>query len=258
MTRHREVGIIKSLVLGAAFAAALVLPANAQDNPGELELPADAQGKKLALSGTAVLTTDYIFRGVSNSDENPAVQASFDAAYGIFYAGIWGSNTDFGDGIELDYYAGIKPVWKSLTFDIGGLYYNFPGFTSIDYFELKTGVAWTGGNWSLGVVNYWSPDNFGLDVESNATEGGVGYAFNGKLFNFFSPSVSGLIGYMSYEAIVPDYTYWNAGLTLGFLERWSADIRYWDTDYSDAGCFINSGGFSNCDARVVGTVKATF
>ncbi len=27
-----------------------------------------------------------------------------------------------------------------------------------------------------------------------------------------------------------DYTYWNAGLTLGFMENWSADIRYWDTD----------------------------
>jgi hypothetical protein len=51
-----------------------------------------------------------------------------------------------------------------------------------------------------------------------------------------------LIGYQAYEDIVPDYTYWNAGLTLGFMERWSADIRYWDTNYSDAECFINSGG----------------
>ena len=29
-----------------------------------------------------------------------------------------------------------------------------------------------------------------------------------------------------------DYTYWNAGLTLGFLEHWSADIRYYDTTYN--------------------------
>ena len=243
--RSREVGIIKSCVLGAALAMALALPAQAQD-------------KKLSLSGTAAFTTDYIFRGVSNSDENPAVQASFDAAYGIFYAGIWGSNTDFGDGIEIDYYAGIKPTWRNFTFDIGALYYSFPGFTSIDYFELKTGIGWASGNWALGVTNYWSDDNFGLGTESNATEGTVGYTFAGKLFNFFTPSISGLIGYQAYEDIVPDYTYWNAGLTLAFMERWSADIRYWDTDYSDAECFINSGGFGNCDARVVGTVRATF
>ena len=243
--RSREVGIIKSCVVGAALAVAFALPAQAQD-------------KKLELSATATFTTDYIFRGVSNSDENPAVQASFDATYGIFYAGIWGSNTDFGDGIELDYYAGITPKWWNITFDIGGLYYNFPGFTSIDYFELKTGASWTGGNWTLGVTNYWSPDNFGLGVDSNATEGSVSYTFAGKLFNFFTPSVSGLIGYQAYEDIVPDYTYWNAGLTLGFMENWSADIRYWDTDYSDAECFINSGGFGNCDARVVGTISASF
>jgi uncharacterized protein (TIGR02001 family) len=258
MTRHREVGIIKSLILGAAFAAALALPANAQDNPGELELTPVAESKKLTFSGTAAFTTDYIFRGVSNTDENPAVQASFDAAYGMFYAGLWGSNTDFGDGIEIDYYAGIKPKFGNFFIDIGGLYYSFPGFTSIDYFELKTGLGWASGNWALGATNYWSPDNFGLGVNSNATEGGVGYSFNGKLFNFFSPSISGLIGYQSYEAVLPDYAYWNAGLTLGFMERWSADVRYWDTNYSDADCFINSGGFGNCDARVVGTVKATF
>ncbi len=81
--RSREVGIIKACVMSAALVAALAFPAQAQD-------------KKLTLGGTAALTTDYIFRGVSNTDENPAVQASFDAGYGIFYAGIWGSNTDFG------------------------------------------------------------------------------------------------------------------------------------------------------------------
>jgi hypothetical protein len=123
---------------------------------------------------------------------------------------------------------------------------------------LKTGAAWASGPWAIGVTNYWSPDNAQLGTQTNAIEGGVGYTFNNKLFNFFSPSISGLIGYQSYEDVVPDYTYWNAGLTLGFLEHWSADIRYWDTDYNDAECFINSGGFSNCDERVVGTIKAVF
>ena len=52
--------------------------------------------------------------------------------------------------------------------------------------------------------------------------------------------------------------YWNAGLTLGFLERWSADIRYYDTDYNEDQCFAQSGGRDNCDARAVGTIKATF
>ena len=99
--RYREVGVIKSCVLGAALAAGLALPAQAED-------------KKLTLSATTAFTTDYIFRGVSNTDENPAVQAAFDATYGMFYAGMWGSNTDFGDGIEIDYYAGITPKWGNI------------------------------------------------------------------------------------------------------------------------------------------------
>ena len=80
----------------------------------------------------------------------------------------------------------------------------------------------------------------------------------GKLFNFFTPSISGTVGFQSYEDIASDYTYWNAGLTLGFLEHWSADIRYYDTDYSKNGCVLNSGLRDGCDARAVGTVKATF
>ena len=119
MTRRREVGIIKSCVLGAALAAGLAIAAQAGD-------------KQLTLSATAAFTTDYMFRGISNSGENPAVQAEFDLTYGMFYAGIWGSNTEFSrDGIEIDYYAGITPKWScnssTVTFNIGGLYYTFPG-----------------------------------------------------------------------------------------------------------------------------------
>jgi len=244
--RSREVGIVKACVLGAALAAALAVPAQAQD-------------KKLSLSATTVFTTDYIFRGVSNSHRNPAVQPEFDLTYGMFYAGIWGSNTNASpDNVEIDYYAGITPKWGPITFNIAGLYYSFPGATSLDYFELKTGASYTKGAWTLGVVNYWSPDNFGLGTESDAIEGALGYTFSGKIFNFFTPSVSGLIGFQGYESVLHDYTYWNAGLTLGFMEHWSVDVRYWDTTYSDAECFANIGDFGSCDETVVGTLKAVF
>ncbi|HXV24699.1 MAG TPA: TorF family putative porin, partial [Alphaproteobacteria bacterium] len=108
------------------------------------------------------------------------------------------------------------------------------------------------------VNNYWSPDNFQAFDDSNATEGTIEYAFSRKLFNFFSPTLGATLGYQSYEVVASDYLYWNAGLNLAFMERWSADIRYYDTDYSEAQCFIQSGGRNNCDARVVGAIKATF
>jgi uncharacterized protein (TIGR02001 family) len=245
MGRRREVGIFKLGILSAALAVGLALPAQAQN--------------KLTLTGSATITTDYMFRSVSNSGQEPAVQPEFDLTYGMWYAYIWGSNVDFADSIEIDYGIGITPKWGPVTFNIAGLEYTYPGATSeLDYFELKTGATWAGGPWSVGVVNYWSPDNFNTFGNSDAIEGTVGYTFSGKLWNFFSPSISGTFGHQSYEEIASDYNYWNAGLTLGFLNHWSADIRYYDTDYSQGECLIQSGGRENCDARAVGTIKATF
>ena len=154
---------------------------------------------------------------------------------------------------------GITPKWGPVTFNFAGLYYTYPGFTDeLNYFEAKVGATWTSGKWTFGVTDYWSPDNFQAFGNSNAIEGTIGYTFANKLWNFFTPSISGGVGYQSYEEVASDYTYWNAGFTLGFMERWSADVRYWDTTYDETECAIQSGVRSACDARAVGTIKATF
>lgn len=236
-------GKIKSGIIGLVALGALVVP---------------AKSAELALSGIAWLTTDYMFRSVSNTSQNPAVQAEIDLTYGIFYGYVWGSNSDYGENIELDYGIGITPKWGPVTFNIAGLAYTWPGANDIDFFELKTGASWTSGAWAFGVTNYWSPDYAQVFGNSDAIEGSIGYTFTGKLWNFFTPSVSGMVGFQSYEYGADDYVYWNAGLTLGFLERWSADIRYYDTDYNSNQCLAQSGARDNCDARAVGTIKATF
>ena len=213
---------------------------------------------KLALTGSAVITTDYMFRSISNTNQNPAAQVEFDATYGMFWSYIWSSNTAFGENIEVDYGAGISPKWGPVTFTLAGFWYSYPGDDDIGYFEAKGGASWTTGAWTLALNDYWSPDNFQFFGQSNAIDGTLSYAFKGKLWNFFAPSISGQFGFQSYEQNADDYTYWNAGLTLGFLEHWSADIRYYDTDYNQDQCLAQSGGRNNCDARAVGTIKATF
>src|SRR5262245_40897923 len=254
--RNREVGFVKSCVLASALIAGLALPGQADD-------------KKLTLSATTYVATDYMFRGISNTNQHPEATAEFDVLYGIFYAGMWGSNTAYGDNIEIDYYAGLTPNWGNVTFNFAALWYSYPGSPGgietfdVSYLELKAAAAYTTGQWTFGIGDWWSPDNFQVFGESNAIEGSVAYAFKGKLFNFFSPTVSGILGFQSYEDVASDYTYWNAGLTLGFMDHYSFDIRYWDTDYSKTECSINSAnadsnGFNNCDARAVGTLKAVF
>jgi uncharacterized protein (TIGR02001 family) len=235
---------IKSGVLGLVALGALAVP---------------AKSAELALSGIAWLTTDYLFRGVSQTSNSPAAQVEVDLTYGIFYAYVWGSNVDYADSVELDYGIGITPKWGPVTFNIAGLAYTYPGWNDeLAYFELKTGASWTTGNWAWSVNNYWSPNNFQAFGNSNAIEGQLGYNFTSKLWNFFTPSVSGGVGYQYYEIVAENYTYWNVGLTLSFLDRWSADVRYWDTTYDETECAIQSGVRSACDARAVGTIKATF
>ena len=112
---------------------------------------------------------------------------------------------------------------------------------------------------TLGVANYWSPEFGGGGGDADALELTAAYAFSGKLFNFFSPTISGLVGWQWVEdndvyVGWDPYMYWNAGLTLGFMERWALDVRYWDTDLSGTDTY--AGSIS--DARVVGTLSASF
>jgi uncharacterized protein (TIGR02001 family) len=242
-------GALKTGILATALIAGAAVPGYAGDAP------------KLTLSGSATFVTDYMFRSISNTDQDPAAQPEFDLTYGMFWAYIWGSNTAFGRSghIEIDYGVGISRKWGPVTFTIGGLEYTYPSSDpELDYFELKTGASWTTGAWTLAVNNWWSPDNFQVFGNSDAIEGTVAYAWTRKLWNFFTPSISGTFGHQSYEEVASDYNYWNVGMTFAFLEHWSLDARYYDTDYSEEECFINSGGRNNCDARAVGALKVTF
>ena len=184
---------IKAGILGLAVLGGMALPAHAGDPP------------KLALSGSTWLTTDYMFRSVSNSSQNPAVQSEIDLTYGIFYAYVWGSNSFYGENIELDYGIGITPKWGNVTFNFAGLAYTWPGANDIDFFEALGGATWTSGAWTLGFKDYWSPDFAQAFGNSNAIEGSVAYAFTSKLWNFFTPSVSATVGFQSYE-IMPTTT----------------------------------------------------
>ena len=68
--------------------------------------------------------SDDVFRGVSQSDNDPAIQGGIDFAWGILYAGAWASLVDFAglgllarrDAREVDWYGGIKPTWNLAAF----------------------------------------------------------------------------------------------------------------------------------------------
>lgn len=100
--------------------------------------------------GTLTATSDYLFRGVSQTDEGPAIQASIDLGHGSgFYAGMWASNVDFDqpDGIdmELDFYLGwVLALADGSELDLSAARYTYPGANSgfdIDYNEFTAAYS---------------------------------------------------------------------------------------------------------------------
>lgn len=228
------------LALAASFAAA----------PAAL---AETQVGDFTLSANTALTTDYVFRGISQSDEGPAVQGGFDAAHSSgLYAGVWGSNVDFNDGdeasVELDFYAGYAAEYMGFTYDIGAIYYAYPGADdSLDYDFWEAAFA-LGYDFDVaaisGSINY-SPDFFG------GTGDAVYSSANLDVPLPYDLSAAAHIGYQAIDDGI-DYTDWSLGL--GYtLAGFDLSVTYYDTDLDEP-----SECADGCDARVVAAVSKSF
>ena len=97
-----------------------------------------------AVSANVAFSSDYVWRGMTQSD-GPAMQGGFDFEdESGFYAGIWGSNVNFNDGAgsELDYYAGYGFSLGEVGVDIGYIAFDYPeNQTGLDFEEIYLGLS---------------------------------------------------------------------------------------------------------------------
>lgn len=227
-------------------------------------------------SANVAITTDYRFRGISQTTEDPALQGGFDYSYTPFgfYAGVWASNLDFaeptfdtGSGavkdtadLEIDFYGGFSGALPNgIGWDIGGLYYAYPGsdtFTyanDYDYFEVYGSLSYDFGSFNVdGGVNY-SPDYFAESDDAVYVYGDVGVPLP-----IAELALSGHVGHQWIDDNAtfgtPDYTDWIIGLSRD-IGPFTFDVSYVDTDLSNTECF---GGTDFCDATAIFTVSASF
>lgn len=212
-------------------------------------------------------TSDYKFRGQSQSQTNPAVFGGVDyvSESGLF-VGAWASSVDFNDAastyMELDLYAGYTHAFTDTTSGTVKLvYYLYPtadypvGSNSYDYLELVASLSHNFGFVTGGIEIAYSPDFF---FESDA-----GVALTGSLsaplvesWSIFDGGIlaSAKLGYQWIDDNgnfgTPDYLFYDIGLTAK-AGKVALDVRYVDTDLTDAECF---GGSNLCEAQVVATV----
>ena len=124
---------IAKLMLGAALLSGAMMPAAVQAQSTDAPPTWD-------LSGSVTAVSQYRFRGISLSDEDPAIQGGLTLGHASgFYAGTWLSNLKgFGElggsNLEIDLFAGYKTdLGGGTTFDAGLLYYMYPGSSGGDF-----------------------------------------------------------------------------------------------------------------------------
>ena len=208
---------------------------------GGSALAEDAAGLKLSYN--VGVASDYIFRGISNTNTKGEIFGGVDATYGVGYAGVWTSNVDFGTpnpDQEIDVYAGVKPTVGDVNLDLGVIYYGYtkdkngiPG--SYSYVEVKAAASKAVGPATLGAAFYYSPEFPSDGGESIYVEGNASAPIGEKL------TLSGALGYQTVDAsgyfsgVGNDYWTWNLGISAAINDHLTADLRYSDTDSHEYG-----------------------
>lgn len=231
---------MKSVTLAAAAATAslaFAAAAQAQDTP--------------QVSFNVGASSDYVFRGFSQTDSKAQVYGGADLSIGIFYAGTWLSNVDFGDSTDMEYdlYAGFKPTVGPVSLDVGLVRYGYTNQADgadLDYWEGKVAGSVPAGQGTVGAAIYYTPENFGQTGKATYVE------LNGSIPLAEKISLSGAFGHQALEGN-GDYEAWNIGLGYAINDTFGLDLRYWDTNVekSDDPNKLTSG-------RIVVGLKAAF
>lgn len=207
------------------------------------------------LSGTVGVVSDYDFRGISLSAKDPALQGSIDwAAESGFYVGAWGSNIDYGQGvdgdIEIDLYAGYAGETEGgLGWDVGLVYYTYPGADDIsDYPELYGALSY---KW-FEFKQWYSNDLAGSDEDGFYSEANA---------SFELPANFGLNLHLGYQygdawdgSEFMDYSV-GVGYTLG---NFDLELKYVDTDLGRGDWAFSSDDVFNTEGRAIFSVSTTF
>jgi uncharacterized protein (TIGR02001 family) len=246
MKRHHFI-----LALGSVLSLAMVAPASAEEEDEGL-IPG-------GFSATVTFTTDYVWRGLTQTDEGVAFQASVDWEHDSgLYAGVWGSNVEFDDSTqaEIDVYGGYAGELAGFSYDVGFTVYTYPGSKDdddLDFGEIGGSVGYDFGLANLSTGLYLDPEFMRGDNSADGTwvywTGGAGIPIPHEMRGVSGIALSVNTGYYRFDDDV-DYWHWDAGLGVNVL-GFDLDFRYSDTNVSQA-------AGEDADARFVFTIGRTF
>ena len=203
--------------------------------------------------GSAGVVNDYLFRGMSQTNRKPAVQAGveFDHASG-WYLGGWGSNVSWlsdastsvapiSSSVELDLYGGWRGSFGGdWSYDVGVYRYQYPGSYPAGFVLPNTTEAYAALAWKSVSLkySYALTDLFGYADSEHS--GYVDLAWNQE----FAPGwlLNAHVGHQQVENVAgASYSDWKLGVTRNFGSGWSAALGYYDTN-ANASVYTNARG----------------
>lgn len=117
------------------------------------------------VSGSIAFVSDYVWRGVSQTLEEPAVQGSLELDLDGFYVNLWGSNVDYDSDaqLELDVSVGYRETYENgFGWDIGLLESAYIDESEINMLELYFGLDYRG----LGLMAFYAEEYSGIDTDT--------------------------------------------------------------------------------------------
>jgi len=198
--------------------------------------------KDVEVSANVAMTSNYIWRGMTQSANSSAVQGGFDLAYDNFYAGTWGSNVDFGatdnSSMEMDFYAGYANTFYDVDYDLGYIQYAYPNEAKADNFgEAYVSLSKTIDMVTLEVNYAYGVKTDDTDPENNL-EGTVSLAL---------PMDLGVdLTYGDYNNIGK---YYSVGVTKSY-DKFDLNVAFTGMDYEDDA--------TDSENNLVATVSASF
>lgn len=244
----------------------------------------------ITVSGSATVASDYRFRGVSQSDEDMAIQGGLSVSHASgFYVGTWASNlsgwgTFGGSNMELDLIAGYKgKLSDNAMLDVGLTWYMYPGGADdTDFAEPYVKVSGTAGPATLIAGIAYSPRQYALANVSNALNSRGQKQDNLYLWSDGALTIASTpltakahIGYSDGNpglgpngtSVAPTGTYWD--WSIGMDATWrnlTFNVSYVDTDISHGDAAHLQPNFSKgqdgtgsiADAAVVASLTSVF
>jgi len=184
------------------------------------------------LGGYLSLTTDYVKRGVTQSDGDPALQLGIEMTFkNGFFLGTWGSMVDIGNGptiqrdLEVNYYGGydldLSDSWRLSATMVAYAYPGQTGRFDYDYEEYSLGGSFNDRIW---IDIAWSPDLYNTGRSTT----NVDLYAEWPIDNIWAIGC-GTGHYDTSSLTGSAYTYWQLGVTASL--KWaSIDLRMHDTD----------------------------